>query len=223
MDCSIQRISTFMWSQQNFSVAYRWFYNVGRSVARIVVRWLALRQAPVRISARLGNHGGSEHWACSYEDICREGPQRMLLVNGCLNVRMFCNRLRNIQKEWHKATKPLILQRAFVLHLEASVYRACAAPVNDCLQEIWCCNWTCPWACAVPGDAVSTEFFSVTFRFVSKQVCLFRSRFETPKYTETNRKIVYWFHETNRKTTEKIECRFVSFWTEFFSFVWGHL
>jgi hypothetical protein len=40
------------------------------------------------------------------------------------------------------------------------------------------------------------------FRFVSKQMCLFRlfrNGSETPKQTE---KIIFWFRETNRKSTE---------------------
>ena len=40
------------------------------------------------------------------------------------------------------------------------------------------------------------------FRFVTKQICLFRLfryRFETPKQTET---FCYWFHETNRNKRE---------------------
>jgi hypothetical protein len=40
------------------------------------------------------------------------------------------------------------------------------------------------------------------FRFVTKQFCLFRLfryRFETPKQTK---KFCFWFHETNRNTTE---------------------
>jgi hypothetical protein len=43
------------------------------------------------------------------------------------------------------------------------------------------------------------------FRFVSKQICLFRlfrNGSKTPKQTETNRKFVCCFRETNRKWTE---------------------
>jgi hypothetical protein len=45
-------------------------------------------------------------------------------------------------------------------------------------------------------------FVPLVFRFVSKQICLFRlfrNGFETPKQTG---KIIYWFRETNRKWTE---------------------
>jgi hypothetical protein len=50
------------------------------------------------------------------------------------------------------------------------------------------------------------------FRFVSKQLCLFLYRFETPKQTEI---FSFWFYETNRN---KPETDLVSVWTEFF---WG--
>jgi hypothetical protein len=52
--------------------------------------------------------------------------------------------------------------------------------------------------------------FCFCFRFVSKQICLFRlfqNSSETPKQTE---KIIFWFCETNRKWTET-ECVSVCF------------
>ncbi len=66
------------------------------------------------------------------------------------------------------------------------------------------------------------EFFRKLrlFRFVTKQICLFRLfqyRFETPKQTEF---FSFWFHETNRK---KRETDLVSVQTEiYFCLFRGH-
>jgi hypothetical protein len=49
-----------------------------------------------------------------------------------------------------------------------------------------------------PNRECFLEIFSVCFEKILF-VRLFRYRFETPKQTEKN---VFWFHETNRKTTE---------------------
>jgi hypothetical protein len=80
----------------------------------------------------------------------------------------------------------------------------CAAPVLVCLQEF----------CAAPGrvclqeSSVCYTLRSIVYKFFlfvsvfSKQACLFRLFryvFETSKQTE---KEIFWFHETNRKTTE---------------------
>jgi hypothetical protein len=63
-------------------------------------------------------------------------------------------------------------------------------------------------------DPLIENVFLSFFRFVSRKFCLFRLfryRSETPKQTEKN---VFWFRETNRKTTETFEFRFVSVRTE---------
>ncbi len=65
-------------------------------------------------------------------------------------------------------------------------YSACAAPLNDCLQEILCCYWTCPWDCAIPGGGGGVHLF----RFVFKRVCLFRL-FRLFRNIETNQKICF--------------------------------
>jgi hypothetical protein len=69
-------------------------------------------------------------------------------------------------------------------------------------------------------------FVFVFFRFVSKQICLFRlfrNGSETPKQTETNEKIIFWFRETNRKWTET-DCVSVCFGSnrKFFLLFRGH-
>jgi hypothetical protein len=51
-------------------------------------------------------------------------------------------------------------------------------------------------------DPLTENVFWRFFQFVSRKFCLFRLfRYwsETPKHTEKN---VFWFNETNRKTTE---------------------
>jgi hypothetical protein len=66
-----------------------------------------------------------------------------------------------------------------------------------------------------------------SFRFVTKQICLFRLfryRFETLKQTEF---FSFWFHETNRNKREtnakQILFRFVSVRTEiYFCLIRGH-
>ncbi len=54
-------------------------------------------------------------------------------------------------------------------------------------------------------DPLIENVFWRFFWFVSRKFCLFRLfryRSETPKQTKTNRKKVFWFRETNRKSTE---------------------
>ena len=70
-----------------------------------------------------------------------------------------------------------------------------------------CCLWTCVSYlidCAASGCLFHNSLESLfgLFRFVSKQLCLFRLfryRFETPKQTEI---LCFWFHETNRNKRE---------------------
>jgi hypothetical protein len=87
----------------------------------------------------------------------------------------------------------MTVYQSFVLHLCLSVYKSFVLHlgVSAYKSSVY----------AIPEEYSFQIFFSL-FRFFSKQVCLFRFFqyvFETPKQTE---KEIFWFHETNRKTTE---------------------
>ncbi len=62
-------------------------------------------------------------------------------------------------------------------------------------------------------DPLIENVFWRFFRFVSRKFCLFRLflyRSETPEQTETNRKNVFWFLETNWKKKKTTETDWVS-------------
>ncbi len=78
-------------------------------VAQLIARWLAVRQGRVRFSFRLGTTGRFFPLSLQAMRIWREAP-----ANGdgwmCLNECMYVcyKNMKNKQKEWHPATKPLI-------------------------------------------------------------------------------------------------------------------
>jgi hypothetical protein len=103
--------------------------------------------------------------------------------------------------------------KAFVLHLDESVYRtrACAALMRVRLQELLCYTWTCLSSRALMHRCLSV-YKSCTCRFTvyNKCFCFVLAFFEKGLFvsvvskhvrnTVTNR-IIILFHETNRKTT----------------------
>jgi hypothetical protein len=86
----------------------------------------------------------------------------------------------------------------FLLHLYLPDYRACTAPVRDRLQE-FCA--TPDLVCLLHEPALQLEVHGIQEIF---SVCFETSLFISVKVRniEINRKIFFWFHVTNRRTTE---------------------
>ncbi len=76
--------------------------------------------------------------------------------------------------------------------LVCSLQEFCTAPGRVCLQE---CSVCYTWRSTVYKFFLFVSVFFETGLFVSVVSIRVRN-------TETNRKIIFWFHETNRKTTE---------------------
>ena len=80
-------------------------------VAQLIARWLAVRQARVRFSAWQHREVLPTELTSDEEMERNLGAwRRMNVLYECAGMNVCTKKYQNKQKEWHHATKPLILQ-----------------------------------------------------------------------------------------------------------------
>jgi hypothetical protein len=105
-----------------------------------------------------------------------------------------------------------LLYKSFVLHLEVSIFKSLCCTCESlstralcCTCACLCCTWTClptRVQCMVYLEEHSLQTFFCLFRFSRNRFVCFGCFDMCSKHRNKPKNRFFWFHETNRKTTE---------------------